>query len=114
MKQLKNLLVALAECGEAAAFYKGHNIIYANRLFAELFDKDLEECQDLPIIDIVHEESVEMIMDFIKRRTHNHPDIPTTYKAYFRTAHDPKLELQVTILKTTKTAGAYLAVLQEI
>ena len=114
MKYMENLLDALAECGEAAAFYKGQNIILANRLFADLFEKETSECKDLPIMEIIHEESIEMIRDFIKRRALGSIDIPTTYAAAFRTAHDPKLELQITILKTKKTAGAFLAIIQEI
>ena len=114
MIYMEKLLDALADCGEAAAFYKGENIILANRLFADLFERDPVECRDLPIMEIVHEGSVEMIRDFMKRRTLGNHDVPTTYAAAFRTAHDPKLNLQITILKTKKTKGAYLAIVQEI
>jgi hypothetical protein len=55
-----------------------------------------------------------MIRDFIKRRIHGDQDVPTTYAASFRTAHDPRLRLRITVIKTKNTEGAYLAIIQEI
>ena len=114
MTCMENLLNALADCGEAAVFYKGKNIVLANRLFADLFEKDPDECKDLPIVEICHEDSIEMIRDFIRRRKHGDHDIPTTYTASFRTAHNPKLNLRITVIRTENTEGAYLAIFQEI
>ncbi len=110
---MENLLDALERCGEAAAFYKGQDILMANSLFATLFEKEAEECRDLPIMEICHEDSVEMIFDFIKRRGYGNHNVPTTYSASFRTRHNPKLNLQITIIETKNTEGAYLAILKE-
>lgn len=114
MTCMENLLEALADCGEAAAFYKEQHFVHANRLFADLFERDLGECKDLPIVEIYHEESIEMIRDFMRRRAHGDIDVPTTYSASFRTAHDPKLDLRVTVIRTENTEGAYLAIFQSI
>ena len=114
MTCMENLLDALSDCGKAAVFYKGQDILLANRLFADLFERDPDECKGLPIVEICHEESMEMIRDFIRRRDHGDHDVPTTYPASFRTAHNPKLKLRITIMRTKNTEGAYLAIFQGI
>lgn len=114
MTCMENLLDALADCGEAAIFYKKQTIVLANRLFADLFERDQDECKGLPIVEICHEESIEMIRDFMKRRAHGDHDVPTTYPALFRTAHDPKLNLRITVIRTENTEGAYLAIFQVV
>jgi len=111
---MEKLLDALADCGEAAVFYKTQTILLANRLFADLFERNPDQCEGLPIVEICHEESIEMIRDFMRRRAHGDHDVPTTYAASFRTAHDPKLNLRVTVIRTKNTEGAYLAIFQEI
>ena len=113
MKCAENLLAALEDCGEAAAFYKGQHIMFANRLFAELFDISPDECQGLSIVELCHEESIEMIRDYIKRRAFGDHDVPTTYPASFRAAHDSKFNLMVTVIKTKNTEGAFLAIFQK-
>ncbi len=114
MTCMEKLLDAMEDCGEAAAFYKSQTILYANRLFADLFEKDPDECRGLQIVEICHEESIEMIRDFMRRRAHGDDDVPTTYPASFRTAHDQKLNLRVTVIRTENTEGAYLAIFQVI
>lgn len=114
MTCMENLLDALADCGEAAIFYKGKNIVLANRLFADLFERDPGKCKGLQIMEICHEDSIEMIRDFTRRRDHGDHDIPTTYTASFRTAHNPKFNLRITVIRTENTEGAYLAIFQEI
>jgi PAS domain-containing protein len=114
MTCMENLLDALADCGEAAAFYKGHDLLLVNKLFAELFERDREEYRGLPIMEICHEDSVEMIRDFINRRAYGDHDVPTTYPAFFRTASNTKLALRITVIRTKHTKGAMLAIVQEI
>lgn len=113
MECMEKLLVALADCGEAAAFYQGQHILLANRLFAVLLERPVDDFRDMPIVDICHEESIELVQDFIRRRIHGDHDVPTTYRASFRTPTNPKLELQVTVLKTKHTHDAFLAIVQE-
>ncbi|MBN2070180.1 MAG: hypothetical protein JW814_01885 [Candidatus Krumholzibacteriota bacterium] len=113
MKCMENLLDALADCGEAALFYRGQHVIRANRLLAALFEREQDEFDDLPVVDLCHEDSMEMILDFIKRRAFGDLNLPTTYRAYFITASNSKLELQITVIKTTNTEGAYLAIFQK-
>lgn len=107
------MLEALEECGKIAAFYKGQSILMANNLFADMFDRDIEECRGLSIIEICHEESLEMIRDYIRRREYGDHDVPTTYAASFVTPQNIRLNLLVTVIKTQNTGGALLGIFQE-
>jgi hypothetical protein len=113
MTNIEKLLDAFDDCGEAAAFYSGKKILVANSLFADMFEIDQEQCRDLPILDILHEESIEMITDYIRRRIHGDADVPLSYTANFRTKSIPKLPLRLTVVKTSKTEGALLVILQK-
>ena len=114
MDNMEKLLDALADCGEVAAFYKGKHIVMANRLFAGMFEIEQEACMELPIMDILHEQSVEMISDYIRRRSHGDIDMPTSYVADFRTKSTPRLPLQVTVIRTCDTDNALLVILQKV
>jgi hypothetical protein len=113
MLQMRNLLEALAECGEMAAFYKGQKIVMVNQLLADQFGKEIGEFEGLPIVEILNEESIDLIRDFIRRRVHGDPDVPTTYKAAFRTPDNPKTIMTLTVLRTSNTEGALLVILQK-
>ena len=86
------LLQGLEKFDEPAAFYKGNRIVQANQKFADLFERDIAEFNDLPIIDICHNESIE---------------------AAFRTSSRPKVVMTVDVLKLQSTEGAVLAILHE-
>ena len=107
------LLQGLEKFDEPAAFYKGSKIVQANQKFADLFERDIAEFNDLPIIDICHNESIEMIQDFIRRRAHNDTDLPRHYEAAFRTTSRSKVVMTVDVLKLQNTEGAVLAILHE-
>ena len=113
MDSKEKLLEALSDCGEAALFYKGKKILMANSIFSELFEIDQEECKGLPIISILHDESIEMVTDFIRRRVHGDPTLPAMYTVDFRTKSDSKVPLQLTVVKTSKTDGAILVIVQK-
>ena len=107
------LLQGLEKFDEPAAFYKGNKIVQANQKFADLFERDIADFNDLPIIDICHNESIEMIQDFIKRRAHNDTDLPRHYEAAFRTTSRSKVVMTVDVLKLQNTEGAVLTILHE-
>ncbi len=107
------LLQGLEKFDEPAAFYKGNKIVQANQKFADLFERDIADFNDLPIIDICHNESIEMIQDFIKRRAHNDTDLPRHYEAAFRTTSRSKVLMTVDVLKLQNTEGAVLTILHE-
>jgi hypothetical protein len=107
------LLQGLEEFDEPAAFYRGNKIVQANQKFADLFERDIAEFNDLPIIDICHNESIEMVRDFIRRRAHQDTDVPKHYEAAFRTARRPRVMMTVDVLKLQNTEGAVLAILHE-
>ena len=107
------LLQGLEEFDEPAAYYKGNRIVQANQKFADLFERDIAEFNDLPIIDICHNDSMEMIRDFIRRRAHHDVDVPQHYEAAFRTTSRPRVMMTVDVLKLHNTEGAVLAILHE-
>jgi PAS domain-containing protein len=107
------LLQGLEEFDEPAAYYQGNRIVQANQKFADLFERDIAEFNDLPIIDICHNESIEMIRDFIKRRAHRDTDVPRHYEAAFRTSSRPRVMMTVDVLRLHNTEGAVLAILHE-
>ena len=107
------LLQGLEEFDEPAAYYKGNRIVQTNQKFADLFERDIAEFNNLPIIDICHNESIEMIRDFIRRHAHHDVDVPTHYEAAFRTKTRPKVMMTVDVLKLHNTEGAVLTILHE-
>ena len=107
------LLQGLEKFDEPAAFYKGNKIVQANQKFADLFERDIAEFNDLPIIDICHNESIEMIQDFIRRRAHSDMDVPSHYEAAFRTNSRSKVVMTVDVLKLQNTEGTVLTILHE-
>ena len=107
------LLQGLEKFDEPAAFYKGNRIVQANQKFADLFERDIAEFNDLPIIDICHNESIEMIQDFIRRRAHHDVDVPMHYEAAFRTTNRARVMMTVDVLKLHSTEGAVLTILHE-
>jgi hypothetical protein len=110
---MEKLLEAMDDCGEAAIFYKGKKILFANRRFADIFEMEQDQCRDLPIINILHEGSIEMIQDFIRRRAHGDTEVPAVYTAEFRTKSEPRLPLRLTVVKTGATDGAVLVVIKK-
>lgn len=113
MDRMEKLLEALGEYGEAACFYRGQKFLVVNERFAELFERSKEEFVDLPIIEVVHNESIEMIQDFMRRRAHANTDVPTTYEAQFKTKSNPKVTLKVIALKLKESERAVLAILRK-
>jgi PAS domain-containing protein len=106
MDSRRKLLDALEECGEAAAFYVGADFLMANGRCAAIFGRPVDEFEGLPILEICHNDSLDMIRDFIRRRAHDDPDVPTSYEAAFRTADRPKVTLRVNVFKMRSVEGA--------
>ena len=109
----KNLLDALEECGEAAAFYEGQHFLMANSLFAGLFERGREDFEGLPIVQICHNESIEMIQDFIRRRAHEDIGVPTVYECAVTAPGNPKFYVKVIALKMKKGEGSVLVIVRE-
>lgn len=104
------LLDAFQACGEAAALYRGRNIQRANENFASLFEHTVDECVGLPIINVCHNESIEMIQDYIRRRALDDRDLPSSYDAAFRTPSVPRIIMNVTVLKLSGLDGALVMI----
>jgi hypothetical protein len=110
---MKNMLDTLGNCGEAAAYYRGQNLLMVNVLFAELFERSPEEFKDMPLVEICHNESIEMIQDFIRRRAHEDTDVPISYESSFTTPGNPKIIMRVIALKMKKNEGEVLLILRK-
>lgn len=99
MDNLKNLIEAFAGCGEAAAIYKGQSFIMANDLFARIFEREPADFEELPIIDVCHNDSIEMIRDFMHRRAIENHGVPINYTCAFITSSREKILLNVVVIK---------------
>ena len=106
MECWEKLLAAFQDCGEAAILYRGKNILMANENFAKLFERTIDECAGLPILEICHNESIEMIQDYIRRRALGERDLPSSYEAAFRTTSDPRVIMHLTVVKMRNVEGA--------
>jgi hypothetical protein len=113
MSSQKKLIEAFGELGEAACIYKGEKLLFVNDRFASMFDRAKESFEDLPINEIVHNDSMEMIQDFRRRRVHDERGVPTTYTAYFKTDNDPRMELQLFVLRLKESEGEVLVIVRQ-
>jgi len=98
----KEMLEVLNQCGEAAVFYSGLNIVRANENFAGIFGKTADQCEGISILDLCHNESTERIRDNIQRRKSGDHNVPIHYQAKFVTPDNPEQILSLTVLKLRK------------
>jgi PAS domain S-box-containing protein len=114
MENLKKLVDAFDECGEAAAIYRGQNFLMVNDLFATIFGREPETFRDLPILEVCHNESIEMIRDFMHRRAIEDHGVPTNYISAFITADRTKITLNVIAIKLRKAGESVLIIVRKI
>ncbi len=114
MDNLIRLIEAFAGCGEAAAVYKGQSFNHANSLFASIFERDQTEFEGLPIIDVCHEESIEMIRDFMHRRALEDHGVPINYSSAFITSKREKIELNVIAIKLKQADDNILLIVRKV
>ena len=113
MDNLKKLIEAFAGCGEAAAIYKGQSFIHANDLFAQIFERETSEFEGLPIIDVCHNDSIEMIRDFMHRRAIENHGVPTNYTSAFITSNQEKIHLNVIAIRMKKADDNILLIVKK-
>lgn len=113
MDNLGKLIEAFAGCGEAAAIYKGQNFIKANDLFAQIFERETAEFEGLPIIDVCHNDSIEMIRDFMQRRAIEERGVPINYTSAFITRDQQKIKLNVIAIKMKKADDKILLIVRK-
>lgn len=114
MDDLKRLLEALAGCGEAAAIYKEQSFIDVNDLFAEIFERERGELEGLPILDVCHNDSIDMIRDFMHRRTIENHGVPTNYTSAFVTGKQEKIMLNVIAIKLKHADDNVLLIVRKV
>ncbi len=108
----ENLINAFGECGEAAACYKDEHFLMANDLFASVMERSKDEFNGLPVIEIVHPESIDMVQDFMRQRKRGDVSVPTTYKCTLKTPNNPKIVKNLIVLKVKKSEGAVLVIIR--
>lgn len=50
-----------------------------NQAFAEMLERSVEECLQMRIMDTLHPESYDLVMDYVKRRAEGDPTVSTHY-----------------------------------
>ena len=110
---MKKLIDAFNDLGEAAAVYKNQEFITVNDLFAGIFEREVEVFDGLPLLEICHNESIEMIRDFMQRRTVENHGVPMNYKCAFRTPNQPKIMLNVIAIKLKSAAHGVLVIVRK-
>ena len=113
MGDLERLLEAFASCGEAAAIYKGQSFIHANGIFAQIFEREPAEFEGLPILEVCHNDSIEMIRDFMHRRAIEDRGVPINYKSTFITSKQEKIMLNVIALKLKQADDNVLLIVRK-
>jgi PAS domain-containing protein len=113
MENLKKLVDAFGECGEAAAIYRGQNFLMVNDLFAGIFERKPETFEDLPILEVCHNDSIEMIRDFMHRRAIEDHGVPTSYSSAFITANQTKIVLNVIAIRLKKAEDSVLIIVRK-
>ena len=114
MENVKRLIEAFAECGEAAAIYKNQNFIFANALFAEIFEREPAEFEGLPVLDVCHNESIEMIRDFMQRRAIEDHGVPINYTSAFITSGREKIMLNVIAIRLKRADDNILLIIKKV
>jgi PAS domain-containing protein len=114
MNNLKKLVDAFGACGEAAAIYRGQNFLMVNDLFARIFEREPETFKDLPFLEVCHNESIEMIRDFMHRRAIEDHGVPTNYTSAFITADMTKIILHVIAIKLKKADDSVLIIVRKV
>jgi PAS domain-containing protein len=113
MDKLKKLIDAFNELGEAASVYKNQQFTVVNDLFAEIFEREVDAFEGLPIIEVCHNESIEMIRDFMHRRAVENHGVPMNYKCTFRTPNQPKLMLDVIAIRLRDADDGVLIIVRK-
>ena len=113
MERLRKLISAFNELGEAASVYKNQKFIVVNDLFAEIFEREIETLEGLPLLEICHNESIEMIRDFMQRRTVEDHGVPMNYNCTFITPNQPKLILNVIAIRLRDADDGVLVIVRK-
>jgi len=114
MDDLKRLLEAFAGCGEAAAIYKGQIFLHVNDLFAQIFEREPVDFEGLPILDVCHNESIDMIRDFMHRRAIENHGVPTNYTCAFITGKQEKIMLNVIAIRLKQADDNVLLIVRKV
>jgi PAS domain-containing protein len=113
MENMKKLVDAFNELGEAAAVYRKQKFTMVNELFAEIFEREVDAFEGLPIVEVCHNESIEMIRDFMQRRTVESHGVPMNYTCAFRTPNQPKIMLNVIAVKLKRADAGVLVIVRK-
>lgn len=113
MERLKKLIDAFNDLNEAAAVYKNQKFTVVNDLFAEIFEREVDALEGLPLLEICHNESIEMIRDFMHRRTVENHGVPMNYKCAFVSPSQPRLMLNVIAIRLMDAEDGVLVIVRK-
>jgi len=114
MDDLERLLDAFAGCGEAAATYKGQSFTHVNDLFAGTFGREPAEFEGLSILEVCHNDSIDMIRDFMHRRAIEDHGVPINYTSAFITSKQEKIMLNVIAIKLNQADDNVLLIVRKV
>jgi PAS domain-containing protein len=112
MEKMQRLVEAFDELSEAAAVYKHQKFAVVNDLFAEIFEQNKEDLADMPVLEVCHNESIEMIRDFMQRRAIENHGVPMNYTCAFRTPNQPKIMLNVIAIRLKNADDGVLVIVR--
>lgn len=97
-----------------AAIYKGLYVWGANYSFESLCGLEIGAFIGAGIESIVHQDSMEMVISFAKRRSLGDRSLPSYYDAYVKTKNDGKIAVQLSVSSLNEPQGTFLAIFNPI
>ena len=84
-----------------------------NDLFAQTFERDAAEFDGLPLLDVCHNDSIEMIRDFMHRRAIEDHGVPINYSSAFITGGGEKIMLNVIAIRMKQADDNILLIVRK-
>lgn len=91
-----------------AAVYKGFELWGGNRAWAELCEVEEKDLPGMGIEQVVHPDSIEMVISFVKKRALGNPSVPRTYTMFLKSSQNVRLSVRISVYPLNEPAGTYL------
>ena len=98
------------QIGHPAAVYKGFCLLGGNRAFAGLCGVDEVNLIGMGIERIIHPDSLELVITYVKRRLIGDTAVPYNYKLFMKAGSLGKREVSVSISPLIEPVGAYFII----
>ena len=93
-----------------AAVYKDLYVWSGNKAWADLCGTDVERLIGVGIEEIIHPDSLKMVISYDKRRQQGDPTVPDRYQVFFGDKSGRKIEVSLAISPLIRPSGTWLAV----